>query len=160
MRRWLGVLTVLGAMPAGASAQGVLERLEGTWLGTGELLGRPAAFELTWAPALGGRFVRLELENFFVSDTGRTPVLEAVGYYPAAGSGTGTWVDSRGVVFTLDVRTSGDTLRVGWKGLRESGESEYVQTSDSVLVVTDRVRQGGELRVFATSTLKRRATSP
>ena len=118
-------------------------------------MGRPASFELTWAPAVGGRFVRLDLANYFGAGEARQPVLQAVGYYPESGSGAGTWVDSRGVIFALDVTSGERELRVSWRGERERGESVYALTSDSTLEVTDRVEREGGLREFARATLRR-----
>jgi hypothetical protein len=135
----------------------VFSELLGAWTGNGELMGRPARFEMCWDEILGGAFIRLRFANHFVGASTDQRAIESMGFYPAgAEGGKGTWVDSRGVVFALAVQPRGSrALSVTWTGERESGRTQYELQSDSALAVTDEVLTAGEYRVFARSTLRR-----
>jgi hypothetical protein len=133
----------------------IVRRLAGGWRGEGELMGRAARFEMCWEEAVGGAFMRLRFTNYFVTATGDQRVLESVGYYPAsAGQRAGTWVDSRGVLLSLDVQQGPMSLTVVWTG-GESGRTTYSLTSDTTMTAVDEVRTSGEYRSFARARLRR-----
>ena len=135
----------------------MLERLAGAWEGEGELMGRSARFEMCWEQVLSGAFMRLRFANYFVSGDGDERVLESVGFYPIGGAArAGTWVDSRGVVFSLGVAQGPGLLSVEWRGEEEAGRTVYELTSDSTMAVSDEVLMDGQYRPFAHSVSRRR----
>ena len=98
----LCLLLCVSASPIAARQESVPELpsvfsvLEGSWVGTGLLMGRSAAFKLTWEAHVGG-FVLLTFSNGWVQDGGGlTPVLTAHATYLVDGSSAvGVWVDDR-----------------------------------------------------------------
>ena len=157
-----GLVAPLRAQPSAGVVSGatVLEQLVGGWEGDGELMGRAAHFEMCWDQVLGGAFMRLRFANYFVSGTGRQRVLESVGFYPVReGAGAGTWADSRGVVFSLEVAQGPRSLTITWTGKEEAGRTVYELTSDSTMAVTDDVLTEGRYRAFARSELRRGAVA-
>ena len=147
----------LGCMagPALAQEAPVFGLLDGAWIGEGELLGRPAAFEMRWDLRPGDVAV-LTFANAFRDPAGaRTPVLDASAVYrTSTATPDAHWADSRGVSIRIRWEAAESTLVSHWEAPDERGRTEYVVT-DTGVEVTDRVESGGEWRVFATATYRR-----
>lgn len=151
------------ALHAQAPAPGitsVLTRLEGTWSGSGTILGQPATVDMQWTPVLDRGFMRLT----WVSHIGAAPKtmrFEGHAYYRRAGAGAGagraTWFDSSGQVRPIVATADGDAIIAAW-GTPETevGETTYRIESATRVLVVDRVRQkDGTWREFGRSTLSR-----
>lgn len=152
------MLLVLGlalstAHPLGAQ---VFEKLEGDWEGTGTLLGRAAAFRMSWERA-GDGFVRLAFENAFVDDQGaRTPVLTAEAVYLVRDStAVGVWIDSRPQRIRLDAEVTATHVLTTWTAESERGRTEYVVEADGGVVVRDYVEATEGLRLFGEARYRR-----
>ncbi len=142
-----------------APADGMVGRLEGSWRGTGTILGQASRVEMEWARALAGRFTRLT----FVSHIGPEPNsqrFEGHAYYQADGTGRwrATWFDSSGVVRPIAATSdAGSALVAAWGSAEtEIGETTYRLLGPDRLEVVDRVRsKDGTWREFGRSSLSR-----
>ena len=151
---------------AQSARPGPVDRLMGSWRGSGVVLGRASSITMTWEAAVGDAFVRLRFRNEMAAGAGQpATVLEAHGYYRVGGgpmNGRGTWIDSRGVVLPVAIAMSGDTLTSDWGDERtEVGRTVYRLTGPDTLEVVDAVRTpGGLYREFGRATLGRDRQSP
>ncbi len=143
-------------VPVSQSALGpVLATLEGRWQGEGELLDRPAAFSMTWVRSLNGRYLRLEFGNAFTDVEPPVGVLEAHAYYLLGGSTlTGRWMDSRGVMLSIEAEIVGSSLVSTWSG-EENGRTEYRVMDEDTVEVTDYVLADDQYYPFATARYRR-----
>jgi hypothetical protein len=139
----------------------VFTTLEGRWTGAGELMGRPAEFEMRWQTEAGG-FVGLFFKNAWVSGDGSvTPVLSSVAtYYPKGSSALGVWLDDRPQRLTLDAVLTDSTVTTNWAGDAEKGRTEYRVRSPDAVVVRDFVYVDGSERLFAEATYSRAPPAP
>jgi hypothetical protein len=157
----LAVAALVLSWPAALSAQAgppeVLRALEGTWEGSGTLLGRTGAFTMAWSLAPRG-FARLSFTNAWIDDDGATtPVLAAEATYLVRGdSATGVWVDDRPRRITLVAALTDSTVITNWSSETEAGRTEYVVRSPTAAVVRDFVIVDGVERLFAEATYRRR----
>jgi hypothetical protein len=141
----------------------VVNALIGDWRGTGTVTGRAADITMQWSLDLGGAFVHLRFRNVMAADADRPAQLfEGRGYYRIAGgaaatAGTGTWIDSRGVIFPVAVTISADGVQSDWGSeTTERGRTVYRVTPQGALEVTDFVRAAdGTYREFGRSELRR-----
>lgn len=134
----------------------VFVRLEGQWIGSGVLLGRPAEFAMRWE--IGGEgFVHLMFSNAWVSEDGsRTPVLSsAATYLPSGSSALGVWLDDRPQRLTLNATLTDSTVTTTWTAAAEEGRTEYLVRSPEEVVVRDIVYIDGSERTFAEATYRR-----
>ncbi len=134
----------------------VFDRLEGRWVGSGELLGRPAHFVMQWEVGAEG-FVRLAFRNAWVGEDGsRTPVLSSEATYLRSGSSAiGVWLDDRPQRLTLQAALTDSTVITNWTADAEEGRTEYVVQSAEEVVVRDFVYAGESERLFAEATYRR-----
>jgi ribosomal protein S16 len=141
----------------------IVARLLGTWRGAGIVTGRASEMTMTWERAVGGAFLHLRFRNAMAASATRpAEVFEARGYYrvvAASGTtaGTGTWIDSRGLILPVRVTVESDALTSDWGGSgTETGRTVYRLTSATTLEVVDSVRTAtGEYREFGRTTLTR-----
>ncbi len=152
----LGVLCFTATGLASQSDLGpVLATLEGRWEGEGELLDRPASFEMTWTKALNGRYLRLEFGNAYTDVDPPEPVLESHAYYRLGGTTlTGRWIDSRGVMLSIEAEIVGSSLVATWRG-EENGRTEYTVIDANTVEVADYVRANGQYHLFAKARYRR-----
>jgi hypothetical protein len=116
----------------------VLGGLLGTWRGEGTLLGKPSEFTMTWAPALGGQFVRLQFSNRLIS-------AEAFYRITESGSYEGVWLDSRGQMLPLTAEATESVLETQWGSAdTESGRTTYRLVGPTEVEVADVVLHNGE----------------
>ena len=134
----------------------VFQRLEGSWIGTGVLLGRPAEFTMRWEVRDGG-FVRLVFTNAWVDESGaRTPVLSSEAtYLSESTSAIGVWLDDRPQRLTLRAELTDSTVVTHWTADAEEGRTEYVVRSADAVSVRDFVYSDGAERLFAEGTYRR-----
>lgn len=162
------LLALLGAGPpsgAGPSHDGiattVLDSLVGSWSGEGTLLGRSAAFHMTWAAAGPPGVYFLTFRNAFRAEDGaETPVLTASALYRVAEdtSVEGSWFDSRGIRIELSGEAGPRRLRIEWSAPSESGVTVYDWLGGGVVEVVDSVRAAPGLREFGAA--RYRAVDP
>jgi len=140
----------------------VLTQLLGEWRGSGVVTGRASEMTMAWSRDVGGAFVHLRFRNAMAEGGGRpAQVFEGRGYYRAApataSNGTGTWLDSRGMIFPVAFTLSPDALTSDWGGAStERGRTVYRLTPAGTLEVIDFVRlSDGQYREFGRAELKR-----
>jgi hypothetical protein len=130
----------------------------GTWHGSGSNSGVTAELTLRFERVLGGRFVRLNLSNQ-VGPPATRQLFEGLALYWPAGDRQlrGSWFDSQGTVYALDVQLFGETLVAIWRDDRQPrGRSSYQVRQPDGLEVIDSVRAAdGSWREFARYQLKR-----
>lgn len=142
---------VKSAASGGAS---LLRNLAGGWIGSGSVLKREAHVELTVAPVLGGRFVRLQ----WVNNGGRDgrELFEGLAIYEERpdGSFAATWWDSQGARHAVTATTSNSTLTARWG---DRGQTAYRLLETGELEVVDSVKKAdGSWTEFGRTTLKRK----
>ena len=139
----------------GASgATSLLRNLAGGWIGSGSVMKREAHVELTVAPVLGGRFVRLQWVNNGGRD-GREP-FEGLAIYEERpdGSFAATWWDSQGAHHAVTATASGSALTAQWG---DRGRTVYRLLEAGELEVVDSVKNAdGSWTEFGRTTLKRK----
>jgi hypothetical protein len=139
----------------------VFASLEGTWEGSGVLLGRPAVFEMRWESE-SPSFARLSFSNAWMDEEGaRTPVLTSRAVYFVRGdSALGVWLDDRPQRISLEAVLTDSTLVTSWSAESERGRTEYVVQSATMVVVRDFVIADGAERLFAEATYEPVKTDP
>ncbi len=151
----VGAALLVGAGPASAQPEdagsrvpAVFSVLQGTWSGTGTLMGRPASFEMQWK-TLDGGFVELHFTNAFVDASGAvTPVLEARALYrPSGTTAIGVWIDTRPQRVQLESEISQSAVITNWTAATERGRTEY-RIEEGGVTVRDYVEADGEMRLF------------
>lgn len=156
------VLVALAAAPGAAQAPvapvpPAVAALVGVWEGSGTLMGRAAAFGMTWSVLPGG-FARLSFDNGWAGPDGVTPVLHAEATYLFRGdSAVGVWVDDRPQRITLEAVATDSSVVTRWIAPTEQGRTEYVVRGDSAHV-RDFVGAPGAERGFAEAVYRRLGT--
>jgi hypothetical protein len=157
----LTLLWIAVAGSAGAPQESRMQLLEpwiGAWRGPGNNSGVDADLSLRFERVLGGRFVRLSLSNQ-IGPPATRQLFEGMALYWSAADGQlrGSWFDSQGTVYALDVQLFGPTLVAIWRDDRQPrGRSSYQLIQPDQLEVLDSVRApDGSWREFARYRLKR-----
>ncbi len=150
VKRAIGTLSAILLMAQFMTAQDFFKNIsQHTWIGTGELLGSTASFQMNWVPILDGQFYKLSFQH--QRDESEELIFKSMGVYQPKNDGTfsGTWFDSRGLTFPLKGNFSGNTLTVLW-GTRETeeGKTVYTFTEIGTVTVTDYVLKDGEFVKF------------
>ncbi len=139
--------------------------MQGDWEGTGMTLGLEAHATLSWEEVLDRQFLKLTLRNEMKAPDGTTQLFEAHAYYQmgmdtrtGAVQGTGTWFDSRGMVFPIRCVMEETTLRSRWGTPEtEEGESIYRMLPDGTMEIVDSVKvPDGAMLEFSRITFRRR----
>ena len=138
--------------------------LFGTWRGEGNVGGHPSKIEMTWGPALDGRFVRVWWKNDMATKYGETLHFEGEGTYrpspDADGNHTGTWFDSQGKLYPLFGRVAGDSLATIWGTEGDTqGRTTYRLVDRNTIRVRDEIRREGKWETFGSSTLRKQPTA-
>ena len=122
---------------AASEGASFLRDLAGGWIGSGSILKREAHVELTVAPVLGGRFVRLQ----WVNNGGREgrELFEGLAIYEERPDGTlaATWWDSQGSRHAVTATVSGSALTALWG---DRGRTVYRRLEADGLEVVDSVK--------------------
>jgi hypothetical protein len=155
----LGLAIAGPALAEESASARALNALVGDWQGAGTTSDMPSKQRLHWETVLGGKFVRLTLDNRMQTPDGKEWQFQAQALYRVLPDGTiaGTWFDSRGYTFPLNGRADDSgVLTIDWgSDDTERGLSRY-RIRDGRLEVTDEVQdKDGTIRVFGRSTLER-----
>jgi hypothetical protein len=147
---------LLGVQP---QTDPLLQRLVGTWQGSGTVLGQASSIEVEWSRTLDGQFFRLSFRNDMGSGPGGRR-FEGHAYYKPIGDGRyrGMWFDNSGAMRPIEARVDGDALVARWGTPdTEVGETTYRLQAGGALEVGDRVQQkDGSWRSFGQSVLMKR----
>ena len=142
------------AFVAQANADPLLNRLAGTWNGTGTVLGQPSKVSMSWSWELNGQFLKLSFRNEMPRQT-----FEGQAYYRPSEVDRyrGMWFDNSGMFRPLDARRDGDALVSKWGTPdTEEGETTYRLLSDTRMDIIDRVKsRDGMWREFGRTTVER-----
>ena len=138
-----------------AGQESVFSLLEGEWHGEGMLMGRSAAYAMTWRHDAG--FAVLEFANSFVGTDGQaTPVLNSVAVYRASEANPeAVWLDSRGERVEIRWESSDSSLIAHWANSSEEGRTTYRVRAGHELEVVDEVLSGDGWRTFGTARYKK-----
>lgn len=120
--------------------------------------------EQRWAPALQGRFHELQMRHL-ATDTSSQAAFEGRGFYrsaavPASDSITGTWMDGRGLTFSVRGSCSGGVFVSDWSGERERGRTVYRVRENGLDVIDSVFVAAGSAREFGRSRLQRSTSRP
>ena len=123
------------------------------------MFGRDVVVNLSWTPALGGRFSKIHV--FYRSpDDAQRFEFEGTGYYRADSDShfTGTWFDSQGHIHPLMADLHDVTLTTSWgTASTELGQSVYRLLENSHLEVIDSVKnENGKWQEFSTAVVSRK----
>jgi len=140
----------------------------GTWRGEGVVGGWPSKIEMTWAPVIDGRFIRVTWKNDMVSKTGEPSRFEGEGTYrpmpDIEAHHNGTWFYSQGMSYALVGRVAGDSLATTWtQSSGAQGRTTYRLVDRNTMIVRDEMLRDGKWNSFGLSTLVRqpaKAASP
>lgn len=141
----------------------------GTWQGEGVVGTWPAKIEMTWAPIIDGRFIRVSWKNHMVSKSGEAMYYEGEGTYRPTtdedSDNLGTWFDSQSMTYALHGHVAGDSLTssFGTDAGGYSGRTTYRLLDRNTIRVHEEVRRDGKWVTLGLSTLVRqpaKAASP
>ena len=109
-----------GAQQPQAAQHSCLTALSGAWRGPGVVLGRSIVMDQRWEPAMSGAFTELTMRHFASGSSAR-PSFEGRGFYRMIGarapdSLAGTWLDMRGLTFSIAGNCAGTTMSSHWSG--------------------------------------------
>jgi hypothetical protein len=148
-----------GAQQARPAQQSCLTALSGAWRGPGVVLGRSIVMDQRWEPVISGAFTELTMRHF-ASDSSTRPSFEGRGFYRIVGtrapdSLAGTWLDMRGLTFSIAGKCVGTTMSSHWSGATERGRTMYVLDGDELIVIDSVFPASGGGREFGRSRLRR-----
>jgi len=151
LRNWLLVFVAINGLSAPGFSQSpqpqhetFLQRLEGTWQGSGKTMGMPARLRLSWEWVWKNKFLRLTIRNEMTAPNGQTQLFEGLAYYQHLSDGKyeATWFDSRGMTFPIKATAEGNALVAFWGSPdKEQGKAIYRILEPGKLEVIDAVRQ-------------------
>ncbi|MFC2951141.1 hypothetical protein ACFOOP_04330 [Marinicaulis aureus] len=136
---------------AAASPSALLVQLQGEWRSDGSAFGGAAESEMVWAPALNGKFYRLDYRVAVTRDDGAAFTFEGVAHYQL-GEGdvlSAYWADNSGDLHPIRAERDGDALIAHW-GLEgaKQGRTRYELLSSGEIDVTDWIRTEDGWRQF------------
>jgi hypothetical protein len=146
-----------GGSPA-AAADGWLADLHGDWSGRGRFMGNDAEYRIGFAPALDGRFVRINVRYTWREASGGETAFAGEALYPAQATGMarGSWFDSEGHQYSTSAYRERGALIVHWgDGATLAGRTEYRLDGNGGLQVLDNFRQGDKWTTFSQAALTR-----
>jgi hypothetical protein len=135
------------------AVDGVLGRMTGAWIGSGEIMEIQANVQLIVRPILDGRLVELRWMNLGADS--KPQLFEGVAIYGASEDGAyrAQWWDTQGSQHTVIATTDAQSLKALWG---ERGRTIYSLLPDGALEVVDSVKsQDGGWREFGRSRLVR-----
>lgn len=131
-----------------------LSRLQGGWIGEGQLMKRGSHVELTVAPLLGRPLFSLNWRNVVASDPRN--LFEGIAIYEDKGRGefAATWWDSGGARHAITATATDSTLTALWG---DRGRTTYsLLTSGDLEVIDSTKRADGTWAEFGRATLKKK----
>lgn len=159
MKRMRFILAVLLLSGFSYAQENIPERLSGNWSAKGSAFGMPADITMSWEPALGSKFYRLQYKMVMTTQGGGQTVFEGIAYYKKAkeDSFVATWFDSQGNMHPITAVNDATTLTSLW-GTPETqqGKTTYRLINDKEVEVTDYIlRKEGTWSQFNQNTLVR-----
>jgi hypothetical protein len=134
-----------------------LDPFFGDWIGDGRFLGNTAKYNLSWQPALGGKYVRLSVRYDWTAN-GAGRAFEGEALYPvlAGAQARGDWFDSEGHRYaTSAYRNGANEVVVHWGEGNVRGRSTYLLAGEH-LTVSDDAWRDDAWRTFSSARLRRR----
>jgi hypothetical protein len=135
-----------------------LERFLGAWQSGDNVFGQAADSSMRWAPALEGKFIRLD---YVINPAGGEfdkSIFSGVGYYKI-GNGPelkAFWADTSGDLHPITATLEGDALVSVWGVEGEKlGKTRYSLNADGTIGVTDWIWRDGEFKQFNQNTFSR-----
>jgi hypothetical protein len=151
---WVSFSVAAAAEPPAA----LLEQFAGAWVSEGVAFGAPARSQMVWAPALDGRFQRIEYRIEMSRESGPS-TFEGVGYYQLGNGETlnAFWSDNSGDLHPIRAGREGNALISHW-GVEggKQGRTRYELLLSGDLQVTDWIKTSEGWRQFNQSTFERR----
>ncbi|MFP2994814.1 hypothetical protein ABN763_02840 [Spongiivirga sp. MCCC 1A20706] len=126
------------------------------WVGSGELFGSKASFQMQWQMILDGKFWELSFQN--QREQSEEFKFKAKGVYQIKDDEQlkGIWFDSRGITFPLKGNFSEDSLTIFWGTPEtEEGKTIYTVNHNGLISVIDFVLKDKELVPFATASYRK-----
>lgn len=159
MKRMQLTLALLFLSCSAFTQGNIPEKLGGNWSAKGAAFGMPADITMSWEPALGSKFYRLQYKMVMTPQTGNPSVFEGAAYYKNTkdNSFTATWFDSQGNMHPITAASDATTLTSLW-GTPETqqGKTTYRLINDKEVEVTDYIlRKDGTWHQFNQNTLVR-----
>ncbi len=124
-------------------AQNVLSKMEGNWEGQGMLFNQAATFQMKWAPALNGSFIKLIFKNQ-INGSNQVFLAEAIYRVENENTAIGWWFDIRKYSLNIDATMDQYQLISIWKNETEKGKTVYQLISKDKIAVTDFVWKNEE----------------
>ena len=129
----------------------LLNQFEGRWISDGPAFGGAAESSMTWAPALGGKFFRLDYGVAVTRDDGASFTFEGIAHYQLGeGEALGAyWADNSGDLHPIRAERDGDALIAHWgvEGAKQ-GRTRYELLPSGEIEVADWVRTKDGWREF------------
>lgn len=157
---FLSVIFVAMSPARGADASVLLQQFEGRWTSDGPAFGGAAHSVMRWAPALNGKFFRLDYSVAVTREDGAAFTFEGVAHYQL-GEGaelSAYWADNSGDLHPIRAERDGDALIAHWgvEGAKQ-GRTRYELLPSGEIEVTDWIRTGDEWRQFNQNRFARQA---
>lgn len=154
---------LLTVQAAAAEAPGALiQQFAGAWRAQGTAFGAPAQSHIVWAPALGGKFVRLDYSIEMTRESGTTR-FEGAAYYQLEDGETveAFWADNSGDLHPITASREGDALISLW-GVEggKQGRTRYELIASGEMQVTDWIKTPEGWRQFNQGLFVRQETTP
>lgn len=146
-----------------ADASVLLQQLEGRWTSDGPAFGGAAHSVMSWAPALNGKFFRLDYSVAVTREDGVSFTFEGVAHYQLGEGETlsAYWADNSGDLHPIRAERQGDALIAHWgvEGAKQ-GRTRYELLPSGEVEVTDWIRTGDEWRQFNQNRFLRAPKTP
>ncbi len=147
----IGTMFWLFQPAAAESTSALLAQFKGEWRSDGSAFGGAAESEMIWAPALNGKFFRLDYRVAVTRDDGAAFTFEGVAHYRLANDETLTayWADNSGDLHPIRAEREGDALLSHW-GVEggKQGRTRYALLPTGEIEVTDWIKTTDGWRQF------------
>ena len=154
------LLTALFSSAAAAdeAEPSIIDLFAGQWTSDGPAFGAPASSIMRWAPALHGKFTRLDYKIEMQSPEGATSTFQGVAFYRDAGDNAydAFWADNSGDLHPVSAERDGNALVSHW-GVEggKQGRTRYELSAPSEIIVTDWIRTDEGWRQFNRNVFER-----
>ena len=137
------------SIPVEIHSQNLSDKFEGSWEGSGTLMGSETDFKMNWDKILDGQFIRLTFTSKRTANEEEILFHASATYRPNDENWQGTWFDSRGISFDVTGTVEEYALSVEWGSPDiEQGCTVYEMTGENEMTVTDYVNQNGTYSKF------------
>ena len=150
------ILIVIGALVAPAASgkdaeHSIFELLQGEWRSSGPAFGAPATSRMIWAPALDGKYYRLDYRIEIQPDQGTASRFQGIAYYRDTGENEvdAFWADNSGDLHPISAERDGDALIAHWGVVgAKQGRTRYEFLASGNIEVTDWIKTAEGWRQF------------